>query len=164
METMTGAAPAERVCAFTGSARSGNRPPNGRPSSIAQPPYHGSPKNRRVLAGFFGGELGRDRPGRSGSVYFTQIQAVGTSPSPRRHENTASLVLAICGIAVFWLPWVNLICPALAIILGAADLVRAGTRKREGWFCAAASLVLGVALFLIGLLVIDIALSLTPVL
>lgn len=75
----------------------------------------------------------------------------------------AALVVGICGVPLYWIPFVNLICPALSVIFGAIGLQRA-TKTAAGRLPTITGLVLGGILFLIGLFVIDVVLSLAAVL
>lgn len=74
------------------------------------------------------------------------------------------MAVAVCGIALFWLPGVNLMLALASVIFGSIALQRAGNGTATGKFAAVTGLVLGLVLFLIGLFVIDVALSLAPVL
>jgi hypothetical protein len=75
----------------------------------------------------------------------------------------AAMVMGICGIALYWLPWVNLICPAGSIIVGAIGALRASNGTATSKLPAVSGLVLGGVLFLIGLFVIEVALDLSRV-
>lgn len=76
----------------------------------------------------------------------------------------AAMVVGICGISLYWLPWVNLICPAGSVLFGAIALHLAGKQKGTGRLPAIAGLILGGVLFLVGIFVIEVALSLAAVL
>lgn len=76
----------------------------------------------------------------------------------------AAMIVGICGIALYWLPWVNLICPAGSVLFGAIALHLAGKQKATGRLPAIAGLILGGVLFLVGIFVIEVALSLAAVL
>lgn len=75
----------------------------------------------------------------------------------------AAMIVGLCGIALYWLPWVNLICPAGSIIIGSLSLHKASKGSTTSSLPAVAGLLLGCLLFLIGLFVIEIALSLAAV-
>lgn len=75
----------------------------------------------------------------------------------------AAMVVGLCGIALYWLPWVNLICPAGSIIIGSLSLHQASKGTTTSNLPAVAGLLLGCLLFPIGLFVIEVALSLTAV-
>ncbi|WP_247043997.1 hypothetical protein [Arthrobacter rhizosphaerae] len=76
---------------------------------------------------------------------------------------TLSILAGICGIAVFWLPWLNLLFPLISITLGAVSLRGAG-KDAVGNLSAVGGVVLGSVLLLLGLFVIDVAGSLSEVL
>lgn len=116
-----------------------------------------APTYRRALLSPLG-------PG-SGSVYAKKFPTVFAGrPCPGDRMGAAALVVGICGIALYWLPWVNLVCPALSIVLGGIGLWRAGKGTRVSRLPAVAGLILNGVLLLIGLFVIDVALSLATVL
>ena len=100
----------------------------------------------------------------------TSTVYVKESPSPMADApqgnslGMAAMIVATCGIVLYWLPWVNLICPAGAVIFGTIALQLAGKQKATGKLPAITGLILGGVLFLIGLFVIEVALSLTAVL
>lgn len=101
--------------------------------------------------------------GQSGSTYVNGLWTA-RSPAPEgKLLGSAAFVVGICGIPLFWVPFVNLICPILAMILGTVGLLRAG-RTGARQLSAAAGLFLGGILFPVGLFVIDVVLSLAPVL
>ena len=77
---------------------------------------------------------------------------------------TLSMLAAICGIALFWLPWLNLVFPMISISLGTVSLRRAGKDAFTWNLPAIGGLVLGSVLFLLGLFVIEVAGSLSEVL
>lgn len=166
MKTMISVAPAERARAFARPGRPNKRSCSGKTSPLKQRTHNAGLKIPRLVAGIPEGAGGWKIAGHTGSVYFKQIPGTSTHHSPRRRTRmgAVSLVLAICGIAVFWLPWVNLICAVLSMFLGVASLSRPDSRRTGDHFHAAAGLLLGVALFLTGLFVIDIVLSLASVL
>lgn len=76
----------------------------------------------------------------------------------------AAMAVGICGIALFWLLWVNLTVALLSVIFGSIGLREAGSGNAMSKIRAVTGLVLGWVLVLIGLFVIDVALSLAPVL
>lgn len=78
---------------------------------------------------------------------------------------TLSILAGICGIALFWLPWLNLLFPVLSMALGVVSLRKTGKRSAlTGNLPAVAGVALGSVLFLLGLFVIDVAASLAEVL
>lgn len=70
------------------------------------------------------------------------------------------MVLGIVGVTVFWLPWVNFVCPTLALIFGWVGLnrVKNGTASNKG--SAVTGLVLGGIVWALSLIVVIIAVSL----
>lgn len=120
-------------------------------------------------------QAGAARPQQDPSALQTQAEGetgsthVDTSPTARANQPErnplcdVSMVVAICGVPLFWIPFVNLVCPVLSMLLAAIGLRRAGKTGR-GWLPAIAGLALGGILFLVGLFVIDVLLSLASVL
>lgn len=77
---------------------------------------------------------------------------------------TLAMLAGICGIAVFWLPWLNLLFPMTALTLGAVSLRKTGRNAFLGNLPAIGGVILGGVLLLLGLFVIDVAGSLSEVL
>lgn len=98
--------------------------------------------------------------GQPGSSYLKMTPVETPAQANVDPLGTASLLAGICGIALFWLPWVNLLFPVMSITLGTVSLRRTG----RGAYTAVAGVVLGSVLFLIGVFVIDVAASLSGVL
>ena len=98
-----------------------------------------------------------------GSTCVNRSSAAKADHAGANRVGVAALVIGICGVPLFWVPFVNLLCPVLSLILGAIGIQRAG-RTGTGRLPAVAGLVLAGALFLIGLFVIDVFLSLASVL
>lgn len=104
----------------------------------------------------------QDAPGQSGSVYAKRPPAPVTGPGQGNPLGVAALAAGVCGTALYWLPWVNLVCPVVSMVLGGIALGRAGKGTGASRLPGVAGLVLGGALFLLGLFVIDVALGLAP--
>jgi hypothetical protein len=94
---------------------------------------------------------------RKGSPSLTDSRSQGHSLGI-----TASIV-GLCGVALYWLPWVNLVCPAGLVILGTVGLQKASKGTVASRLPEVAALLLGCLLFLLGLFVIEVALSLSGV-
>lgn len=101
--------------------------------------------------------------GQQGTVYLKRSPVQKAERPQGNSLGIGAAVVGICGIAVYWLPWVNLICPAGLMILGAVGLQNARKGTVPSKLAAATALVLGGALFLLGLFVIEVALSLAAV-
>lgn len=102
--------------------------------------------------------------GQSGSTYLNaRAPAIATRP-PGTPYGALAMVVGILGIGLYWLPGVNLICPALAVILGAIGAQRAGKGSGASKLSAIMGMVLGALLFLIAVFVIDVVTSLGSVL
>ena len=101
--------------------------------------------------------------GQPGTIYLK------TSPTHMAEQPQAislgvgAAAVAICGIALYWLPWVNLICPAGLVILGTVGLKKASKGTVTSKLSAVTALILGGVLFLLGLFVIQVAFSLAGV-
>lgn len=100
----------------------------------------------------------------SGPIYPKKFPTVLAGSTQGDRMGAAALIVGICGIALYWLPWVNLMCPALSTVLGGLSLWRVGKGTGASRLPAVAGLILSGVLFLIGLFVIDVALSLATVL
>lgn len=100
---------------------------------------------------------------QQGTVYLKRSPVQKAGRSQGSSLGVGAAAVAICGIALYWLPWVNLICPAGLMILGAVGLQNTCEGAVPSKLSAATALVLGGALFLLGLFVIEVALSLAAV-
>jgi hypothetical protein len=100
---------------------------------------------------------------QSGSVYAKWSPASISGPVQGNLLGISALVVGLGAISLYWLAWVNLVCPALSVILGGIDLwqTRAGTGVPR--LPGVAGLALGGVLLPVGLFVINVALSLTSV-
>lgn len=91
---------------------------------------------------------------------YVNAAPVGSNGMPYSNGlGTAAMVLGIVGVTVFWLPWVNFVCPTLALIFGWVGLnrVKKGTASNKG--SAVTGLVLGGIVWALSLIVVIIAIS-----
>lgn len=102
--------------------------------------------------------------GHRGTRYLKKSSSPMADAPQGNSLGMAAMIVGTCGIALYWLPWVNLICPAGSVIFGTIALQRASKQKATGKLPAITGLILGGVLFLIGLFVIEVALSLTAIL
>ena len=116
-------------------------------------------KDEKSAPSLFTRTLPSEQSGWSARSY-AQIQ----DQAPVDPVGTLSMLAAICGIALFWLPWLNLVFPLIAISLGTVSLRRAGKDAFTWNLPTIGGVVPGTVLFLLGLFVIDVAGSLSEVL
>jgi hypothetical protein len=105
-----------------------------------------------------------ERPVSQEAVYFTSLSTILKASPPQlvdrcqgKSLGLASMVVGISGIAPYWLPWVNLICPAASIVLGAMGLQKSRQGTVTPKLPAVTGLLLGGLLLFIGLFVIEVA-------